>query len=44
MFVNVSPADYNIIETLTSLTFARNVKNIERGHAQINMVKERLNS
>lgn len=28
MFVNVSPADYNINESIASLNFAKNVKNI----------------
>jgi hypothetical protein len=30
MFVNVSPADYNSDETMTSLQFANRVKNVTR--------------
>lgn len=30
MFVNISPADANIQETITSLHFANSVKSIER--------------
>ena len=34
MFVNISPANYNVGETLCSLNFATRCRNIELGHAK----------